>query len=317
MTIQTVSIYILYFFFYSAVGWLGESIYCSIGEKKIINRGFLVGPMCPIYGTGTLVMAVLLYNPFRDKPILVFLLGMILCDIVEYVTSFLMEKLFNARWWDYTNELLNIKGRICFKHTLFWGVGSLLFVRFVHPRIINLFDKIPENYIIPIVASILVVFVIDVIYSAIRAVGVRKLKRKISELKELITDNSQESVKIFNSTYYSIKDNAESTYKTVVYNVGAMYDDLNSSINKGNDKINQTRDEIIWQAQLFISQFEEKVLHSTKVDRAHSEFKKFLRAYKKIYKSQFKNLKTLQSEIIKIIDDVKGLISDNENTRRK
>ncbi|MBE6746724.1 MAG: hypothetical protein E7558_04670 [Ruminococcaceae bacterium] len=312
MTTQTVLMYILYFFFYSAVGWLGESIYCSIGEKKIINRGFLVGPMCPIYGTGTLVMAVLLYNPFRDKPLLVFLFGMILCDIVEYFTSLIMEKLFNARWWDYTHELLNLHGRICFKHTLYWGVGSLLFVRFVHPKIITLFEQIPEKYITSCVTVILVIFVIDVIYSAIRAVGISKLKNKVSELRTVINSASQDGLKVFNSAYYTVRDNAESAYKTVVYNVEAMYDDLNSSIDKGNNKFNQTRDEIIWQAQYFISQFEEKVLHSTTFDRAQGEFRKFLKVYKKAYKKNFKNLKTLQSEIMKITEDIKNKLSDTK-----
>lgn len=312
MTTQTILIYILYFFFYSAVGWLFESIYCSIGEKKIINRGFLVGPMCPIYGTGTLVMAVLLYNPFRDKPLLVFLLGMILCDIVEYFTSVIMEKLFNARWWDYTHELLNLHGRICFKHTLYWGVGSLLFVRFVHPQIVDLFERIPERYIAPIVTGILVIFVVDVIYSAIRAVGVAKLKRKIYELKDLLNSSSQDSSGIFNSAYYTVKENAESAYKTVAYNFEAMYEDINSSIDKGNDKLNQTRDEVIWQAQYFISRFEEKVLHSSTFDRAQGEFRKFLRAYKRAYKSQFKNMKSLLKETVKIIDDIKNKFSDSK-----
>lgn len=312
MNTQTIMIYILYFFFYSAVGWLAESIYCSIGEKKIINRGFLVGPMCPIYGTGTLVMAVLLYNPFKDKPLLVFLLGMILCDIVEYFTSVIMEKLFNARWWDYTHELLNLQGRICFKHTLYWGVGSLLFVRFVHPRIIALFAGIPENYITPIVTAILVIFVIDVIYSAIRAVGIKKLKNKISELRDLLNSSSSDGTGFFNSAYYTVKENAESAYKTVVYNFEAMYDDISSSIDKGNDKIDSTRDEIIWQAQYLISQFEEKVSHSTTFDRAQGEFRKFLRVYKKFYRSHFKNMKSILKETIKITDEIKNKLSDKE-----
>ena len=111
--------YILLFFFYSAGGWLLESIYCSIGEKKIINRGFLTGPLCPIYGTAAIVMVVLIYNPFRDNALVVFLLGIVLCYIVEYITSYIMEKLFAARWWDYTYELLNINGRICLKHSLY------------------------------------------------------------------------------------------------------------------------------------------------------------------------------------------------------
>ena len=94
--------YVLLFFFYSTAGWCVESLYCSIGEKRLINRGFLTGPMCPIYGVGALVMTVFLYNPYKDKPLMVFLLGMIMCDIVEYFTSWIMETLFQARWWDYT-----------------------------------------------------------------------------------------------------------------------------------------------------------------------------------------------------------------------
>ncbi len=310
MTLQTVFTYILYFFFYSAAGWLGESIYCSIGERKIINRGFLVGPMCPIYGTGAMVMAVLLYNPFRDKPILVFLFGMILCDIVEYVTSYLMEKLFNARWWDYKDELLNIKGRICFKHTLYWGVGSLLFVRFVHPKIIGLFDKIPDNYIVPTVCGILVIFIIDVIYSGIRAAGVQKLKNKINELKTLVTENTQDAIDVIDSAYFIVKEGAENKYKTVVNNIESIYDNINQNIDKGNDKINTAREEIIIQAEFFISVFEEKVLRRTKLDKATLEFNKLMKKYKNIYKLNFKKPKEIIADIAKIIEDIKTSEND-------
>ena len=140
--------YILLFFFYSAGGWLLESIYCSIGEKRIINRGFLTGPLCPIYGTAALVMTILIYNPFKDRPLIIFLLGIVLCDIVEYLTSYIMEKLFSARWWDYTYEFLNIRGRICLKHTLYWGIISVAFVRVLHPAVENLYAKINGDYLI-------------------------------------------------------------------------------------------------------------------------------------------------------------------------
>lgn len=139
---NTIVKYILLFFFYSAAGWLLESVYCSIGEKKIINRGFLTGPLCPIYGTAAIVMAVLIYNPFKDKPLLVFLLGIIFCDIVEYITSYVMEKLFAARWWDYTYEFMNLNGRICLKHSLYWGVISVVFVKTIHPAVERLYEKI-------------------------------------------------------------------------------------------------------------------------------------------------------------------------------
>jgi uncharacterized membrane protein len=176
------------FFFYSAGGWLLESIYCSIGEKRIINRGFLTGPLCPIYGTAALVMTILIYNPFKDRPLIIFILGIVLCDIVEYLTSYIMEKLFSARWWDYTYEFLNIKGRICLKHTLYWGIISVAFVRVLHPAVENLYAKINGEYLIYILIAVLAVFTLDVINAVRKALDIRKLQQKLSSLQESIVE---------------------------------------------------------------------------------------------------------------------------------
>ena len=184
--------YVLLFFFYSAAGWLLESIYCSIGEKRIINRGFLTGPLCPIYGTAALVMTILIYNPFKDRPLMIFLLGIVLCDIVEYFTSYIMEKLFSARWWDYTYEFLNIGGRICLKHTLYWGIISVAFVRVLHPAVENLYAKINGDYLIYILIAVLAVFTLDLINAVRKALDIRKLEKTLNSLQntfsELIND---------------------------------------------------------------------------------------------------------------------------------
>ena len=180
--------YTLLFFFYSAGGWLLESIYCSIGEKRIINRGFLTGPLCPIYGTAALVMTILIYNPFKDRPLIIFILGIVLCDIVEYLTSYIMEKLFSARWWDYTYEFLNIKGRICLKHTLYCGIISVAFVRVLHPAVENLYAKINGEYLIYILIAVLAVFTLDVINAVRKALDIRKLQQKLSSLQESIVE---------------------------------------------------------------------------------------------------------------------------------
>ena len=184
--------YVLLFFFYSAAGWLLESIYCSIGEKRIINRGFLTGPLCPIYGTAALVMTILIYNPFKDRPLMIFLLGIVLCDIVEFITSYIMEKLFSARWWDYTYEFLNIGGRICLKHTLYWGIISVAFVRVLHPAVENLYAKINGDYLIYILIAVLAIFTLDLINAVRKALDIRKLEKTLNSLQktfnELIND---------------------------------------------------------------------------------------------------------------------------------
>lgn len=180
--------YILLFFFYSAAGWCLETTYCSIGEKRFVNRGFLTGPMCPIYGTAALVLIIFIYNPFRDNPLAVFLLGIILCDIVEYATSFIMEKLFSARWWDYTYEFMNIKGRICLKHTLYWGVISIVFVKTIHPAVENLYSKLEGSYLNIILVAVLSVFVLDLINAVRKALDIRKLERKINNLIGVLSE---------------------------------------------------------------------------------------------------------------------------------
>lgn len=180
--------YILLFFFYSAAGWCLETTYCSIGENRFVNRGFLTGPMCPIYGTAALVLVILIYNPYKDNPLAVFVLGIILCDIVEYVTSFIMEKLFSARWWDYTYEFMNIKGRICLKHTLYWGVISIVFVKTIHPAVERLYSKIDGPYLNVILAVVLAVFILDLINAVRKALDIRKLEMKINNLIGVLSE---------------------------------------------------------------------------------------------------------------------------------
>ena len=138
--------YIVIYFFYSAVGWFIESLYCSIGEKRIINRGFLTGPMCPIYGTGALVM------------------------------------LFNAKWWDYTYEFCNIKSRVCLKHTLYWGIASVSFVYVIHPGVDSILVRLDPTTMRIVTGIILAVFVVDVTHSVIKAMDIRKLQTKAQKM---------------------------------------------------------------------------------------------------------------------------------------
>ncbi len=223
--------YILLFFFYSAAGWCLESLYCSIGEKRFVNRGFLTGPMCPIYGTAALVLIILIYNPFQDNPLAVFVLGIILCDIVEYITSYVMEKLFSARWWDYTYEFLNIGGRICLKHTLYWGVISIIFVKTIHPAVDNLYNKIEGSYLKIILILVLTVFIIDLINAVRKALDVRKLQIKINS----ITKTLSEELSIIKSTFedkYTLIQNVVVKQTDKLTQLKYQLDDLAEDVEK-------------------------------------------------------------------------------------
>ena len=184
--------YVLMYFLFSIVGWTVESTYRSLGEtyrarkttkeKKIINSGFLYGPMCPIYGAGALVFEILL-TPFKNHWWAVILLGMVFADIVEYVTSVLMEKLFHARWWDYSNEFLNLHGRICLKHTIYWAVFSVIYVYAIGPIYYYMIDFIPQKIRFIMLGVIFAVFIVDEFLTVRAALGVQKIFAKTEALR--------------------------------------------------------------------------------------------------------------------------------------
>lgn len=187
---------ILYFFLYSVIGWICETIYCSIGDKKFVNRGFLTGPMCPIYGTGATVFSVLLF-PFYEKYgyskwyiiALVILLGMVLADIVEFITSVIMEKLFNARWWDYSDQKFNIQGRICLKHTCYWGLAAGIFVYIIHPFVTKRIEAwLTPNQRLQIVIMLLAVFAVDLFFALRGAFDLRKFMKRLDKLNDSATE---------------------------------------------------------------------------------------------------------------------------------
>lgn len=191
----TVLDYIFYFFFYSFIGWFFESCYCSIRPKKWVNRGFLRGPICPIYGTGGLVMMICLL-PLRHiteslylNELLIFVAGAILCDLVEFMTSYIMEKLFNARWWDYSNKKFNIQGRICLTHTFYWGTCSCLFVFILEP-IMNLYlvGQVSESSRNILTYIFLTVFAFDLLDTVINALGIRSISSTFMKLSEEISE---------------------------------------------------------------------------------------------------------------------------------
>lgn len=186
--------YIFYFFFYSFIGWFFESCYCSIRPKKWVNRGFLRGPLCPIYGTGALVIMISLV-PLRSatenlylNELLIFSVGMVVCDIVEFATSYIMEKLFHARWWDYSGMRFNIQGRICLTHTLYWGTASCLFCFVIHPIIHHyIIEQVSAASRDIIVYIILTVFAFDLLDTVINALGIRKLSGRLEKISSDIT----------------------------------------------------------------------------------------------------------------------------------
>ena len=154
----------LAYMLYSIVGWVLEVIATYPDTKKFVNRGFLIGPYCPIYGVGFLAITLLL-KKYMPHPIGLFFLIIFLCSAIEYITSFIMEKMFHARWWDYSNRLLNIDGRVCLTNSILFGVLGMFGLYFLNPRIENLIDSLSINMINIFSITLFVVFILDIIIS--------------------------------------------------------------------------------------------------------------------------------------------------------
>lgn len=159
-----IAFYFLLFIIYSFIGWLMEVIYTLIESKKFVNRGFLIGPYCPIYGVGSILLIICLKS-FASNPIILFIMSLIICSGLEYATSYIMEKLFKARWWDYSNIKFNINGRICLKNMLAFGVLGTLITYIVNPFIMSLLNKVPSDILFTITIILAIAFLVDNIIS--------------------------------------------------------------------------------------------------------------------------------------------------------
>lgn len=169
--------YFALFIIYSFIGWLMEVTLTIIKDKKIINRGFLIGPYCPIYGTGCLLLITLL-NKYKNDIVILFIMSIVICSILEYTTSYVMEKLFKARWWDYSRFKFNINGRICLETMIPFGLLGVLVVYYINPFLLKIINT---NTILFTITAI--IFIADVSASF----GI------ITSLKSTINDITKDS----------------------------------------------------------------------------------------------------------------------------
>lgn len=194
MSLNTIETWFLWLMIYSILGWIYESSLCSVSGKKFINRGFLNGPYCPIYGYGALLVILILGR--IKNPVVLFVLGALVTCSLEYFTSYLMEKLFHARWWDYTNRRFNINGRICLIGAIVFGAFSVFLVLILQPIIVSFTDLFSPvaKHIITIV--LFVVFATD---CAVTISGFAGFHKKLEELSVFFEQQKSAATDYINS----------------------------------------------------------------------------------------------------------------------
>lgn len=176
--------YVLFFFLYSFIGWLWEVILFTFVYKKPMNRGFLLGPVCPVYGIGGVVITLLL-SKYKSDILALFCMSFLSCTIIEYFTSYILEKLFSARWWDYSNDVLNINGRVCLICSTGFGLVGVFLINFFNPLMLNIFNNISVHFKCILSIFLLLIFFVDICIT----VGA------LSKLKKVIETSSNNSRK--------------------------------------------------------------------------------------------------------------------------
>ena len=179
------------FIIYSILGWLMGVVIVSTKKRKITDRGFLIGPWCPIYGFGALFITLLLRKYYED-PLVLFIMSFLLGSILEYITSYLMEKIFHARWWDYSDHKFHINGRISLTTSLGFGALGLILVYVFNPFFLRIVKNISPIIFNIIMVIILLIFIIDVVTSFKIIYNLRK--ESYINVKD-ITETTTEEVK--------------------------------------------------------------------------------------------------------------------------
>lgn len=184
----------LIFFFYAVMGWVTEVIYALAVRGKFVNRGFLKGPVCPIYGFGVLLIILLLTPVAKYLPLL-FIGSVILTTLLELITGYVLERFFKTKWWDYSNNHFNFRGYICLGFSLLWGLACVFVIDIVQPMVMAVIDKIPEKTALIIILTALALILADFVTTLISMIDMSKSVTRFDELQnklEEIQENMRE-----------------------------------------------------------------------------------------------------------------------------
>lgn len=194
------------FIVYSFLGWIMESIFRSFCEKKIINTGFLIGPMCPIYGIGSIIMITCM-GWLQGRVVELFIISVVILTFWEYIVGVLLEKVFQTKYWDYSEHKFNFQGRICLTNSILWGCLGVGFINIIHPFVWGVISGFDQNVFAWIIYGTTALVIIDTIISVIKVKNIKvdlkkvediseEIKEKLNEIKEITKEKSTEKIKI-------------------------------------------------------------------------------------------------------------------------
>lgn len=332
--IKSFEMYILIFFTYSFLGWAMESVGSIFKEKKFVNRGFLIGPYCPVYGTGVVLIELLLNKYTNDIPIL-FFLSILICGILEYATGYFMEKWFNARWWDYSKNRFNINGRVCLETLIPFGIAGTIILCYVNPFFVNIYSILPGVALKKIAYSLTTIYVIDSIISFKIILSFRKetyrYEDNTEEISSMVKDKAEDmfmkaesDMRVFTrklrlkelKMQRKIRYTGKKLYSDLKETPKELAEKLSISRQNINIKIQKNKEKINFKIQDAKKNIEQKQKESKEnFDQKIQNIKISSEEFTKQVKERFKSKSLLKSRLIDAFPSLK--IEDKTNRKTK
>ena len=268
---------------YGFLGWCGEVAFAAVKHGKFVNRGFLNGPICPIYGFGVLIVTVIL-SPIADNVVLLFIGSVVFTSLLEFITGFVLEQLFHEKWWDYSNVRFNIKGYICLRFSMLWGVAATLIVKLVHPSIMWLVGKIPLKLGIVLLCVLIAAFTADIVFTLIGVFGLQKRMKAITEIESALRKVSDDIGEGVANTVFA----AQNAKKTIDEKGG----ELKSAIADKNDElkatIHQHNAELAESMAEKRRRLDELIAKYDKLTRSRFQHRRIINAFPNLQNGRFK-----------------------------
>lgn len=196
---------ILYFFTYSFLGWCAEVAYAAVKEKRFVNRGFLNGPICPVYGVGVSAVLLLL-EPFENNLVILYVASVIIVTLIEGLTGFALDKIFHHKWWDYSGQPFNIGGYVCPIFSLVWGVACIFIVKVFQPLVYRVAEALPHALGVALIVVLSIVTFADLY---VTASGILKFNKRLEMMERIASELRDISDKMGSNIYENVMDTME------------------------------------------------------------------------------------------------------------
>lgn len=282
------------FIIYAFIGWCTEVAYAALTTGRFVNRGFLNGPYCPIYGCGVVIVVALL-TPLKENLLILFAGSFVLTSALEYLTGFLLEKLFHNKWWDYSNKPFNLKGYVCLEFSIYWGLACTFIMSVIHPVIYKGIRLIPHVIGIVILVIVMSGFVVD---CGITVATILKFNQRLRLMNELAEKIHRLSDEIGENIYENVTDVIEKSDE-FIENHAELLDKIADTTEAAKDRIAdnrenmklvisenimETRSEIHTRKELLAERKAQRTAEfKTNLEEKRKEYREFNEKYEKLF----------------------------------